>query len=84
MIHAGLPCPGRAEIVGQCYTWTWGCLIQGKFGALFRQKIKEIMAFNATLDHFDLIDTYRAFHLKTAYYTFSQVHMEHFSEYITY
>lgn len=54
------------------------------FGALSRQKIKEIMALNATLDHLDLIDIYRAFHLKTAYYTFSQGHMEHFSEYITY
>ena len=31
---------------------------------------KETQAWNATIDQRDLIDTYRAFHLKTADYTF--------------
>ena len=37
----------------------------------FRQKInKETHALYDTLDHIDLIDIYRAFHLKAAEYTF--------------
>ena len=36
-----------------------------------RQKInKETQALNNTLDHIDLIDIYRTFHLKAAEYTF--------------
>ena len=36
-----------------------------------RQKIKkEMQALNDILDEFDLIDIYRAFHLKAAKYTF--------------
>ena len=36
-----------------------------------RQKInKETQALNDTIDHIDLIDIYRTFHLKTADYTF--------------
>ena len=47
-------------------------------GRSSRQKIiKETAALNNTLDQTDLIDIFRAFHPKTAEYTF-QVHMEHF------
>ena len=43
-----------------------------------RQKInKDIVALNATVDQMDLIDIFRAFHLKGAEHTF-QVHMECF------
>lgn len=37
IIHAGLPCPGRVEIVGQCYLHMYlGLPNFRKVGALFR------------------------------------------------
>ena len=42
------------------------------------QKIKkEEQVLKHTLVHMLLIDIFRIFHLKTAEYTFSQVHMKH-------
>ena len=44
---------------------------------------KKIQMLNDTLDQVDLINIYRAFHLKAAEYISSQVHTEHSPEYIT-
>ena len=38
---------------------------------------KETQALNDTLNEMDLIDIYRAFHLKTTEYTFFSMFMEH-------
>ena len=49
-----------------------------------RQKInKKIEASCNTLDQMDLIDIFRAFHPKSAEYTFFPVHKEHFLGYTT-
>ena len=39
---------------------------------------KERAALDDTLYNLDLIDIYRAFHLKAAEYTYFQLHMEYF------
>nr|KAF6435749.1 hypothetical protein HJG63_012485 [Rousettus aegyptiacus] len=45
---------------------------------LSKQKINtEITSSNDTLDQLDIINIYRAFHPKTAAYTFLYIHMEH-------
>ena len=49
-----------------------------------RQKINnETVALNDTLYQMDLIDIFRAFHPKSAEYTFFPVHKEHFLGYTT-